>query len=213
MFTGLIEEIGEIRNIKKGTKSLILSIEASKVLEKTKLGDSIAVNGVCLTVTEFGSDYFCTDVMPKTFELSNLKYLKSGSKVNLERAMMLGERLGGHIVSGHVDGLGKIISKKAIENAEVIEIEIQKEKDKYTIEQGSIAIDGTSLTIAVKKNGKISVSLIPTTRKETILSDKKIGEYVNLEFDVIGKYVENMLGANMKSEFKFSQEYLMQNGF
>lgn len=212
MFTGLIEEIGRISEVKRSKASMILGISAEKVLENTKLGDSIAVNGVCLTVTHIEKDVFSADVMPKTFELTNLKQLKLGAPVNLERALKLGDRLGGHIVQGHIDCTGEILSKKSVENALLIEIGISRLYGKYIIEHGSIAIDGTSLTIAKKEEGRVFVSLIPTTAKDTTLAGKKVSEFVNIEFDVIGKYTENMLQINRK-ESKITERYLIENGF
>lgn len=228
MFTGLVEEIGKIENVRKGLNSMVLKIKAKKVLQESKIGDSIAVNGVCLTVTELGSDYFLADVMPKTYELTNLKNLKSGDIVNLERAISLGERLGGHIVQGHIDTVGKIISKRKIENADVVEISFPKESAKYVLTHGSISIDGTSLTVAKKLENSFTVYLIPTTQKMVSLGSKKVGEMVNLEFDIIGKYVENMItkgegtaleylkeSANYKEKNKtgITEKYLIENGF
>ena len=212
MFTGLIEEIGTISEIKKSNSSMVLGITAKKVLENTKLGDSIAVNGVCLTVTRLAKNSFFADVMPQTFELSNLKYLKLNSSVNLERALQLSDRLGGHIVQGHVDATGRVLSKTSVENAQIVEISIEPKNGKYVLEHGSISVDGTSLTVSRKETESFCVSLIPTTRAEATLSDKKIGEYVNLEFDVIGKYVENMLKQKPK-ESKITEQYLIENGF
>lgn len=214
MFTGLVEEIGKIENIKKGVRSMVLNVRAKKVLEDSKLGDSIAVNGVCLTVTETGANYFLADVMPKTYELTNLRYLKTGDAVNLERAMKLGERFGGHIVQGHIDKVAKIISKTKQENAQIVEIALPKESAKYILAHGSVSIDGTSLTVAEKNSNSFTVYLIPTTQNEVTLSLKKIGEFVNLEFDVIGKYVENMVKSDNKSEkICITESYLIENGF
>lgn len=212
MFTGLVEEIGRISEIKKSGASMILGISARKVLENTKLGDSIAVNGVCLTVTGIANNVFFADVMPQTFELSNLKNLKVNSAVNLERALQMGDRLGGHIVQGHVDCMGKILSKKNVENAQLVEISLTLGKEKYVLEHGSISIDGTSLTVTQKTGDSFWVSLIPTTQADATLFSKQLGEYVNLEFDIIGKYVENMF-VNKPKETKITQQYLIENGF
>ena len=205
MFTGIIEEIGVLKSIKKGRESSILEIQAEKVLEHTKIGDSIAANGVCLTVTKIGTHSYQADVMAETMRRSNLGELLSGDLLNLERAMQLGGRFGGHIVSGHIDGTG-IISKFYKEgNAVVTTISAEKTLLHYIVEKGSIAIDGVSLTVAAITEKDFSVSLIPHTGKETILLKKKIGDTVNLECDMIGKYVEKLL------LHKTDQELLQEN--
>lgn len=207
MFTGIIEEIGTIREVRSGK----LKISASTVLEGTKVGDSIAVNGVCLTATSIDGNSFTADVMPETLRRSNLGELHSGSKVNLERAAAVGSRLGGHIVSGHIDGTGKIISIKREQNAVWVTISAKSEILELIVEKGSIAIDGISLTVAEVTDENFSVSLIPHTSEVTTLLSKSVGEVVNLENDVIGKYVKKLMG---KSEKKgITLEFLAENEF
>lgn len=207
MFTGIVESLGTIRNISRGTKSLTLSIKA-EFEGNLVLGESIAVNGTCLTVTEFGDDWFCADVTPETFSRTSLGQLHSGSLVNLERAMKCDGRFGGHIVSGHVDGTGRFLSFSREENAVNVFIVMEKKLGEYMIEKGSVCIDGISLTIAsVKKDGSdyvVSVAVIPHTWENTTLSRRKSGDVVNIECDVIGKYVRHFLlekddGRNMDS--------------
>ena len=193
IFTGIVEEIGEVKNIARGSESISLTIKAKKVLSDVKLGDSIATNGVCLTVTDFKKDEFTVDVMPETMRKSSLKEINIGSKVNLERALKANDRLGGHIVSGHIDGVGKIIKRRREDNAIILMIKPPQKLLKYIVDKGSIAIDGISLTIAEVKRQGFTISLIPHTSEVTILSNKTVGGLVNLEVDVIGKYVENLL--------------------
>ena len=216
MFTGIIEEVGEVKSLKIGSESSKLTIKAHKVLEKTLIGDSIATNGVCLTVTNINENSFEADVMEETFRRSNLGNLKVGSKVNLERALTLDKRLGGHIVSGHIDGCGRVLSLIKEKNAVWVTIGADKKILKYIIEKGSIAIDGISLTVAYVDEEVFKVSIIPHTGEETTLLTKKPGESVNLECDMIGKYVEKLLGFNNKEEKKESsitEEFLRNNGF
>ena len=216
MFTGIVEEIGEIKGIKNGEKSSKLIVKADKVLDKTKIGDSICTNGVCLTVTDINGDSFEADVMAETLRRSNLGKLSIGSKVNLERALSLETRLGGHIVSGHIDGIGEVISLVKEDNATWVSIKASKELLKYIVFKGSIAIDGISLTVAYVDSEIFKVSIIPHTGDETILLKKKRGETVNIECDVIGKYVEKLLGLASKEESKkssISEEFLRENGF
>lgn len=215
MFTGIVEEIGTVVDFEASQNVLRIKVQASKVLEETYLGDSISTNGVCLTVTDIGKNYFYADVMGETVRRSNLGSLKKGDKVNLERAMAAGSRFGGHIVSGHIDGKGKITSYGKEGNAVWITIDADREILKYIVEKGSIAIDGISLTVAYVDEKKFKVSIIPHTSEETTLLKKKIGEEVNLECDVIGKYVEKLLGFNKKNDEKKSitMDFLINNGF
>lgn len=213
MFTGIIEEIGTINNIEKKEKSYILKIGAVKVLEGSKPGDSIAVNGVCLTVTKIGGGYFTADVMAETIRRSNLESLKFRSAVNLERALGLNSRLGGHIVSGHIDGTGVIGGFKEEGNAVWVSVNAGPSILKYIVEKGSIAIDGISLTVAYADEEKFKVSLIPHTGEETTLLKKKVGESVNLECDIIGKYVDKLLPCRFKQENGISENFLKENGF
>ncbi len=215
MFTGLVEEVGIVKSILKGTKSVKIVIKAKKVLEDIKIGDSISTNGVCLTVTDFTDNTFSVDVMPETMKRSNLKNLVPGSKVNLERALRLGDRLGGHLVSGHIDGTGKILSFDKEDNAVWVTIKPPEELLKYIIYKGSIAIDGISLTVAYIDNKVFKVSIIPHTKKVTTLIEKSLGDEVNLECDMIGKYVEKLLIHNKKEEDDkdIDIKFLKEHGF
>lgn len=195
MFTGIIEETGTIKRISISGNSGSLEIGAKTVLEGTKTGDSIAVNGVCLTVTCLTSSGFTADVMAETLRRSSLGSLSAGSSVNLERAMAADGRFGGHIVSGHIDGTGRISKMQKEENAVWVYIQAQKEILDLIVEKGSIAIDGISLTVAGVTDTEFSVSIIPHTAKETTLLSKKNGDIVNLENDIIVKYVRKMLGS------------------
>lgn len=222
MFTGIIEEMGIVKSI----KSKVITIEANKIFDDLKLGDSVAVNGTCLTVSSFegkvSPKIFNADITSETLSRTNLGDLKSGFKVNLERALTLNGRLGGHIVSGHIDGVG--IIKNISKNAEDIEltIEVPPNLIKYIIEKGSVAVDGISLTVAKVNKNYFSVAIIPHTLKETILYYKKAGDKVNIENDIIGKYVEKLLSfnnINKNSNNKNSNinninmEFLIKNGF
>lgn len=194
MFTGIVEEVGTIRHVISGQTSGEIGIGAKVVLENTKIGDSIAVNGVCLTVTSLRADGFTADVMPETLRRTNLGSLKSGDAVDLERAMAADGRFGGHIVSGHIDGVGKITGMKREGNAVWVRIQAPSDILGLIVEKGSIAIDGISLTVASVSNEDFQVSIIPHTGSETILLKKKAGDMVNLENDIVGKYVQRLLG-------------------
>lgn len=217
MFTGIIEEIGTIKSINSNGISSQLCISANKILEDTKIGDSIAVNGVCLTVTSIKSNLFTADVMAETLRRSNLGSLIPQSKVNLERAMPANGRFGGHIVSGHIDGTGTIAETKPEGNAVWIKINCSDNLLKYIIHKGSITIDGISLTVAKVTDSDFSVSIIPHTAANTTLLQKKSGDVVNLENDVVGKYIEKLLSFQKKDEqkpqSKITEEFLRQNGF
>ncbi|MTI48236.1 riboflavin synthase [Sporosalibacterium faouarense] len=215
MFTGLIEEIGIIQSIKRGVNSAQISIKANEVLKDISVGDSISTNGVCLTVIYFNKNEFVVDVMPETMRRSNLKHLKNGNEVNLERALKVGDRFGGHIVSGHIDGMGTISEFKEEDNATWVTIKACEKIMKYIIEKGSIAIDGTSLTVAYVDLEKFKVSIIPLTKNETILLRKKIGEEVNIECDMVGKYIERISNFNNKEMNKSALDinFLKENGF
>ncbi len=197
MFTGIIEEIGKIKRVSLSGKSGSLEIAANVVLEGTKIGDSIAVNGVCLTVTSLSEASFTADVMAETLRRSSLGSLRAGSSVNLERAMSAQGRFGGHIVSGHIDGTGKISKMKKEENAVWVFIEAKAEILSLIIEKGSVAIDGISLTVVSVTDSEFSVSVIPHTSKETTLLSKKAGDFVNLENDIVAKYVQKLLGSSI----------------
>ncbi|MCR5537655.1 MAG: riboflavin synthase [Lachnospiraceae bacterium] len=197
MFTGIIEEIGSIKDIRRGANSAVLTIAADTVLSDVHVGDSIAVNGICLTVTGFTRNTFCADAMHETLDRTSLKMLRQGSPVNLERAMAAGGRFGGHIVSGHIDGTGTISSVRRDDNAVIYTIEASPQILAGIVEKGSIAIDGISLTVVSVDDRAFSVSIIPHTAGNTILSTKKAGDPVNLENDIIGKYVAKLLAGGM----------------
>ncbi|MDW7668496.1 MAG: riboflavin synthase [Bacillota bacterium] len=217
MFTGLIEEVGEITSVTRRGNSAQITVKAPSILQNSKVGDSISTNGVCLTVTEKTSNTYTVDVMPETMNRSNFKNLKYGSKVNVERALKVGDRLDGHMVSGHVDGLGIIIDFREDDNAVWITLKADKNLLKYIVEKGSIAIDGTSLTVAYVDDQSFKVSIIPHTGEATTLLNKKIGDEVNLECDMVGKYIEKLLNFK-KEETKntnqgLNEEFLKNNGF
>ncbi len=193
MFTGIVEETGEIKSIVHGSKSAVLTIKGSVVTKDSKVGDSIAVNGVCLTATTITGDIFTADVMAETMRRSSLGELKQGSKVNLERAMLCNGRFGGHIVSGHIDGTGTIRNMEKEDNAVWVTIAASSDILKFIVEKGSIAIDGISLTVAYVDDEVFKVSIIPHTANETTLLTKNKGDKVNLENDIVGKYIEKLM--------------------
>lgn len=218
MFTGIVEEIGIIKHLSLSGHSGEIEIKARKVLEETKIGDSIAVNGICLTVTHLKPDGFKADVMPETINRSSLADLNAGSEVNLERAMATNGRFGGHIVSGHIDGTGIIESNVRDENAIRVTIGADKDIVNLIVEKGSVAIDGISLTVAEVSDNNFQVSIIPHTGGETTLLKRGIGEHVNIETDILGKYIQKLLriesdesSKNMESELTI--EYLKEMGF
>jgi len=216
LFTGIVEEVGIVDEIKKGIEHCSIKIEATKVLENTNLGDSISVNGVCLTVTKLNTNTLEADMVSETLKRSSLGNLSKGSKVNLERALSSNGRFGGHIVSGHIDCTGEIISRIKEDKAILITIRPSTNSIKYIVEKGSIAIDGISLTIAYVDNEKFMLSIIPHTSKETTLINKRIGELVNIEFDIVGKYIESFINFNNKNslnESKINENFLRENGF
>ncbi|MDF2612322.1 MAG: ribE [Clostridia bacterium] len=215
MFTGLVEEIGTVESVVKGAKSARITIKANKVLKEAKLGDSISTNGVCLTITDFKSNSFSVDVMAETMRKSNLHLLKGQDEVNLERALRVGDRLGGHIVSGHIDGMGIVKSYEKEDNAIWITIEPGPEILRYIILKGSIAIDGVSLTAAYVDEELFKVSVIPHTKEVTTLIRKKAGERVNLECDMMGKYIEKLFRSHDEKPRKkdIDINFLSENGF
>ncbi len=218
MFTGIVEEIGTVRQIVKGSLSSRFIIEADKVLQGTEIGDSICTSGVCLTVTRIGKGCFEADVMAETMRRSKLNVLTKGSNVNLERALTLQSRLGGHIVSGHIDGTGVITQMEREDNAVWVTVAADITILKYIIEKGSVAIDGTSLTVAYVDDTCFRVSIIPHTAEETTLLGQTVGQLVNLECDMIGKYVERLLSFTSNKEKHLSQSvlteaYLAEHGF
>ena len=212
MFTGIIEETGIIKAIKHGARSSQLTIQAKLVVEDVKVGDSICVNGVCLTVTNFGTDYFMADVIPETMRKTNFSLMNPGSAVNLERSLRLMDRIGGHLVSGHIDGTGKIVRRWDEDNAVWFKISADKAMLRYIINQGSIALDGISLTVAACDAQSFSVSIIPHTRDVTTLPHKKSGDVLNIECDVIAKYVEK-LHEKSSTGGKIDLDFLARNEF
>lgn len=216
MFTGIVEEVGRVRDIKRGSASAVLTIEAVTVLEDVKQGDSIAVNGVCLTVTDFTPTSFNADVMHETLDRSSLGALRPGDPVNLERAMKADGRFGGHIVSGHIDGTERIMDIQRDDNAVWYTVSASKDILRYIVEKGSIAIDGISLTVAALGADSFKVSIIPHTAANTILHEKKPGDIVNLENDIIGKYVEKLMRP-METDTgvsgRITEAFLTENGF
>jgi riboflavin synthase len=189
VFTGIIEEVGRVIHVKKQPAAMELTIQADRVLQGTELGDSIAVNGVCLTVTRMSADTFCADVMPETVKRTNLSQLQTGTPVNLERALAVGDRLGGHFVQGHVDGVGVIQSITPMANAVVFRIQVDPALTEYMIPKGSIAVNGISLTLVDVEANAFTVSIIPHTLQHTQLQQGKPGDQVNIECDMIGKYL------------------------
>lgn len=215
IFTGIIEEVGRVRHVVSGGSSGEIRISAEKVLEGTKVGDSIAVNGVCLTVTSLQRDGFTADVMPETLRRTNLGSLPAGAPVDLERAMAADGRFGGHIVSGHIDGTGVIKSLREEGNAVWVTVEAAPEILRLVVEKGSVAIDGISLTVAAVTDEDFQVSVIPHTGSETILLGKKPGDIVNLENDIVGKYVQKLLrpSAVSKPASRIDEAFLAEHGF
>ena len=217
MFTGLVAELGTVQRLARQGNSYHLTVGAQKVLQNLKIGDSVAVNGACLTVVHMDDSGFTADVMPETVRLTNIGSLQPGSKVNLERTLRLCDGLDGHIVSGHVEGLGTISEQRPEGIAVVVTIATPPELLKYIIKKGSIAIDGISLTVTEVTDTSFSVSLIPHTAKETTLGFKKVGDSVNLETDILGKYVERMLTWNKQTQAgkadTLNMQTLLENGF
>jgi riboflavin synthase len=205
MFTGIVEEIGKVKSVQPGR----LTIAAKKALEGTKLGDSIAVNGACLTVIAIDGDAFSIEVMPETLRRTNLGQLRPGGGVNLERALAVGERMGGHFVQGHVDSVGRILSLIPEEGAVLMRVQAPQEVMGYVVEKGFIAVDGVSLTIVSHDNTSFTVSLVAYTRQNTILGSKKPGDMVNIEVDVLAKYVEQLA----KGKSGITTEFLAEQGF
>lgn len=214
MFTGIIEEIGTVRTVRSSGQSMELTVAAVEILKDVRLGDSIAVNGTCLTVTSFTNGQFTADVMPETFRTTSLHNAKAGTSVNLERALRADSRLGGHFVSGHVDGTAIVQKCQHIENSLVMHLSLPPGGLNYVLPKGSIALDGTSLTIFDVDDESISISLIPHTQKTTVLAQRKPGERVNVEFDMLAKYMFNMLQKQTPSAKRpLNEDFLQQNGF
>lgn len=216
MFTGIIEELGRVRGMVSGGNSYRLSVECQNIPTDLKVGDSVAVDGICLTVNDFGRDGFTVDVMPETLRKSSLHSLTAGQEVNLERALKLSDRLGGHIVSGHIDGAGIIFRKQTENNAVWLTLKASPAILKYLVPQGSVAINGVSLTVASIGSSDFRVSLIPLTRQITNLNLKKEGDPVNIECDVIGKYVHGLINGisnHPESSNRLTVDFLKENGF
>ncbi len=215
MFTGIIEEVGTVRAVRMSGSYASLDMEATLVTEDLREGDSIAVNGVCLTAAALFHGGFTADVMPETMRRSNLGSLRAGSRVNLERAMAAGGRFGGHIVSGHVDGTGRILSLTNEGNAVLLKLSASEGIIRHVVEKGSVALDGISLTVAAVSSSSFTVSLIPHTLKSTSLSSRRAGDVLNIENDIIGKYVERFVtaGSNGSGNGGLDLEFLMKNGF
>ena len=217
MFTGLVEEVGTVRSIRRGWDSAVLEIGAETVTKGLRTGDSVAVNGVCLTAVSCREDSFSADVMHETLNRSSLAQLRSGSHVNLERAMPADGRFGGHIVAGHVDGVGRILGTEKDGTAVWYRIGAGQSVLRYVVEKGSVAVDGISLTVAAVTETDFSVSLIPHTARMTILGEKKAGDPVNLETDIVGKYVEKLMKpadtGGQKGQSGITREFLEKYGF
>ena len=216
MFTGIIEELGKVVSLKRGSQAAVLTIEGNVIFDDLKLGDSVAVNGVCLTASHISGNVFQADVMNETFHRSSLGSLQKGDRVNLERAMAANGRFGGHMVAGHIDAAGELISKKKDDNAVWFTAKAPPQVKRYCVEKGSIALDGISLTIAELGEDTISVSMTPHTMEHTNFASKKIGDRVNLENDMVGKYVEKLLQTPKEQEKKTSgitMETLLRAGF
>lgn len=196
VFTGIVEEKGRVAAIEDQGDAIRLSVSCSLTVSDARLGDSIAVNGVCLTVADIvgAREGFTADVMRESLDRSGLGDLAVGDEVNLERALAVGARLGGHVMQGHVDGVGEILSRTPAEHWEVVRVRLPRELDRYVVEKGSIAVDGTSLTVSGIGAGWFEVSLIPTTLRDSVIGARGVGDRVNLEVDVMAKYIEKMLG-------------------
>lgn len=221
MFTGIIEEMGRIKEVKKTAQQYEVTIAAKKILTDVQLGDSISVNGICLTVTSFTPSTFQVDVMPETIKASNLAQLSVGSSVNLERAMAANGRFGGHFVSGHIDMTGVIVERRSVANAIYFWIQTRGDMMKFIVPKGSITIDGISLTVVDTAEDRFSISIIPHTLAETVLNHRKIGDRVNVECDMLAKYMDRLLsarlgensGTNSPASSGLTIEHLVQNGF
>ncbi|MBM7551853.1 riboflavin synthase [Thalassobacillus pellis] len=215
MFTGIVEEIGEIEAIKSKSEAMELAIKAETIIEDAHLGDSISINGVCLTITKIAGNILSFDVMPETYHATNLNELTKGSKVNLERAMAADGRFGGHLVSGHIDGMGRIVSKNRRSNAVYYEIELSDDLIGYFVYKGSVGVDGTSLTVFGVDENTITISLIPHTMEQTVLGEKDAGDSVNIECDMISKYVAHFLSGQttQKKSSSLTKAFLDEHGF
>ena len=212
MFTGIIEEIGTVKEFNRLHTGAKVKICCSKVLENTKTGDSISINGCCQTVTEIGVDYFAADVSEETLKITNFLKLKSGDKVNLERALTPTSRMGGHIVQVHIDCTAKLLKTERLSDFYNLSFEIENEYSKYIVKKGSIAINGISLTIADIDNCIFNVAVIPHTYSNTTLSNLKPNDIVNIETDILGRYIEKLLSTNNNTS-TINENFLIENGF
>jgi riboflavin synthase len=212
MFTGIVEEIGVVKSVRSLEKSAQLVIEASRVLEDVQVGDSISTNGVCLTVTAFSAGQFIVDAMPETMRRTNLGLLKGGSRVNLERALRLGDRLGGHLVNGHIDGTGRIQQRRTEENAVWFTISAEPSVMRYIVEKGSVTLDGISLTVVQAGARTFDVSVIPHTRSATTIHEKQTGDILNIETDILAKYIEKLSGKGAEAT-RIDMNFLTDNGY
>ena len=216
MFSGIIQEKGKFIRKFKGNNKYQLEIKAKKVLDNIKKGDSIAVNGVCLTAVDYGSDYFRADVMPETLKATNLGDLQRDSILNLEQSLKANDFIGGHFVTGHVDSTAVVKSIKRENNAQIIKMEVDQQTEKFIVHKGSVALNGVSLTVMGIKNGILTISLIPESWSETNLSLLNAGDIVNIETDMLGKYVYKMLNNSSEKDnkkSKISESFLAENGF
>ncbi|PEA56224.1 riboflavin synthase [Bacillus pseudomycoides] len=213
MFTGIVEELGTIANMQQTGEAMKLTISAATILADVNLGDSIAVNGICLTVTSFTPTSFSVDVMPETMRATSLQSLSRGWAVNLERAMSANGRFGGHFVTGHIDGTGTIIDKKRSYNAVYYKIQLPNKLLRYCLQKGSVAIDGTSLTIFGIDESSITISLIPHTLSQSVIGTKTTGDIVNIECDMIGKYIERFITQPTSKKSSITENFLQDNGF
>ncbi len=215
MFTGIIEELGKVISIEKKPKSARINILANLVTEDLHIGDSVAVNGVCLTIIDFSSNHLIAEIMHETLERTSMRNIKSGDSLNLERALRADGRFGGHIVSGHIDGVGKILSKNLDGIAEVFDISYPPEIGKYLAKKGSVAVDGISLTIVDVTDDYFRLSLIPHSLKSTTLGFKKAGDIINIEIDILARYIERLFSSKKNEERKpsMSESFLIENGF
>ncbi|WP_372868077.1 riboflavin synthase [Planomicrobium okeanokoites] len=210
MFTGIVEEVGHVTSLRAKPQAMELTIACALILEDIKRGDSISINGVCLTVSTYDQHSFTVDVIPETVKSSTMSDLRTGARVNLERAMPANGRFGGHFVSGHVDGVGVIRSVKKESNAVTKTIELESSLMKYMMVKGSISVDGTSLTVFSVGKNTVTISLIPTTQEDSLLGEKGIGERVNIECDLLAKYTERIQQSDKP---EMSRSWLAEHGF
>ncbi len=213
MFTGIVEEIGVVRNISRGANGATLTVECSTILEDIKIGDSVSINGVCETVVSFDSKSFVVQISDETLSVTNFSKIKNGDFVNLERALMLNSRLGGHIVSGHIDTQAQIVSIEKLADFYNISLRLPNEILKYVVYKGSIAVNGISLTVADIENNICKIAIIPHTFNNTNFKYLNIGDFVNIETDILARYVEKMLSANDNNSSKIDMSFLQENGF